>query len=106
MFNINKDTVRAHSFLPLLVIKSYIIPKMARRTRKKGNNNNVINTAPPIVLAIMYSFKTAHQKNNRSFFVQKLSLDFLPNRIYSRAHHQKIGQPHVIPSKLVRKSDK
>lgn len=27
---------------------------MARRTRKKGNINNVINTAPPIVLAIVY----------------------------------------------------
>jgi len=54
MFNINKDTVRAHSFLPLLVIKSYIIPKMAKRTRKKGIINNVINPAPPIVLAIVY----------------------------------------------------
>ena len=79
---------------------------MARRTRKKGNINNVINTAPPIVLAIMYSFKTAHKKNNRSSFVQKLSLVFLPNRIYSKALHQKIWQPHVIPSKLVRKTDK
>ena len=54
MFIINKDTVRAHSFLPLLVIKSYIIPKMAKRTRKKGIINNVINPAPPIVLAIVY----------------------------------------------------
>ena len=54
MFNINKDTVRAHSFLPLLVIKSYIIPKMARKTRKKGIINNVINPAPPIVLTIVY----------------------------------------------------
>lgn len=62
---------------------------MARRTRKKGNINNVINTAPPIVLAIMYSFKTAHQKNNRSSFVQKLSLVFLPNRIYSKTLRQK-----------------
>ncbi len=35
MFNINKDAVQAHSFLPLLVVKSYIIPKMAGRTRKK-----------------------------------------------------------------------
>ena len=63
--------MRAHSFLPLSVIKSYIIPKTAKRTRKKGIINNVINATPPVVLAIMYSFETAHQKNNRSSFVQK-----------------------------------
>ena len=33
---------------------------MARRTRKKGNINNVINTAPPIVLAIVYLKKDNH----------------------------------------------